>query len=261
MAVLAALVLPILPGVLWMWLVYRTDHFEPEPIHLVLATFVLGAAAVLPAFGVERLVNFAWPFLHTIDRAAEGQSADQLVVALGCFLVVGPVEELAKFATVRLYIFRHPEFDEPLDGIIYASAAALGVASLVNLLYVIDFDRGWHLRWGALGLRSMLALPGHIIFAAVWGAALGRRRFDPNYPVAPRVVLAAFLHGLYDFLLVTPMTRSVILLYMSIMGALVVREIHLLRADSPFAPWAKRPPAAPPPTLSSGGDGPGAGAT
>ena len=58
-----------------------------------------------------------------IERASLSSTArpeDALPVALGCFLVIGPVEELAKFLAVRLYIFRDAEFDEPLDGIIYA---------------------------------------------------------------------------------------------------------------------------------------------
>jgi RsiW-degrading membrane proteinase PrsW (M82 family) len=235
--VLLALVLPIVPGLLWMWIVYRTDRYEPEPKHLVLSTFLLGALAVLPAFGVERLVSAAYPFLGAIERASQtGEARELWPILIGCFLVVGPAEELAKFAAVRLYMFRDPEFDEPLDGIIYASAAALGFASLENLLYVVDFEHGLELKWGALGLRSFLALPGHIIFAATWGLALGRRKFDERYPVWSRVALAAALHGLYDFLLIYPPARPLILFYMSVMVPVLVRQIRTLRDDSPFRP-------------------------
>ena len=124
-------------------------------------------------------------------------------MAIGCFLVIGPCEELAKFLAVRLFVYRNKEFNEPLDGIIYAAAAALGFASLENVLYVIDWHTG-HVQWGALGIRSLLALPGHVIFATTWGYALGRQKFDPRYRVWPMVMLAALLHGLYDFLLDVP---------------------------------------------------------
>jgi RsiW-degrading membrane proteinase PrsW (M82 family) len=234
---LAALLLPIVPGVLWMWVVYRTDIYEPEPPSKVFTTFILGVASVIPAFAVERLAGFAYPFLEAIERtslASVARPEDALPVALGCFLVIGPAEELVKFAAVRLYIFRDAEFDEPLDGIIYASAAALGFASLENIFYVVDFSGGMHIRWAALGLRAFLALPGHIIFGATWGYALGRRKFDPNYPVWSRVAAAAGLHGLYDFVLIYPATRPLILLYMSVMVPILVMQIRRLRDDSPF---------------------------
>jgi RsiW-degrading membrane proteinase PrsW (M82 family) len=220
-----------------MWVVYRTDTYEPEPAQKILKTFLLGGASIVPAFVIERLCSLGYPFLEAIERAGQS-STDQglslLPVALGCFVVIGPTEELVKFAAVRLFIYRDPEFDEPLDGIIYASAAALGFASLENVFYVIDFTGGLHIRWAALGLRSFLALPGHVIFGATWGYALGRRRFDPTYPVWSRVALAAALHGLYDFVLIYPPTRPLILLFMSIMVPVVVTQIRALRADSPF---------------------------
>ena len=234
---LMALVLPVVPGVVWMWILYRTDIYEPEPPEKVLSTFLLGVASIVPAFGLERLAGLAYPFLEAIERASFSTTAslaEALPVALGCFLVIGPAEELAKFAAVRLYIFRDPEFDEPLDGIIYSSAAALGFASLENVFYVVDFTGGLHIRWAALGVRTFLALPGHVIFGAMWGYALGRRKFDPSYPVWSRVALAAGLHGLYDFVLIYPPTRPLIVVFMAVMVPVVVRQIRDLREDSPF---------------------------
>jgi RsiW-degrading membrane proteinase PrsW (M82 family) len=237
MIALAALILPVVPGVLWMWVVYRTDIYEPEPPEKVLSTFLLGLTAIIPAFALERLAAHAYPFLDAIEHlamAATAQAHEALPVALGCFLVVGPIEELLKFAAVRLWIYRDPEFDEPLDGIIYASAAALGFASLENVFYVIDFTHGLGVRWAALGLRSFLALPGHVIFAAVWGYALGRKKFDPTYPVWSRVALASLLHGVYDFVLIFPPTRPLIVVFFAVMVPVLLKMIRTLREDSPF---------------------------
>jgi RsiW-degrading membrane proteinase PrsW (M82 family) len=225
----------MIPGVIWLWIFYRTDHYEPEPKRLVLATFCLGLLAILPAYGAERLIGLAYPFLEQLERAAQNGSGSAWPMLVGCFFIIGPCEELAKFLAVRLFIYRHKEFNEPLDGIIYAAAAALGFASLENVLYVFDWKTS-HLNWSALGVRSLLALPGHVIFATTWGYALGRQKFDPKYLVWPMVVLAAMLHGLYDFLAMYGPTRRFILLYMCVMVPVIVRQIRLLRADSPFAP-------------------------
>ncbi|MCU1278374.1 MAG: hypothetical protein JWM53_1920, partial [bacterium] len=198
-------------------------------------TFALGILAIAPAFGGERLAGMIYPFLGYIERATLTGVPAPWPMAIGCFLVIGPCEEISKFLAVRLFVYRNKEFNEPLDGIIYAAAAALGFASLENVLYVIDWHTG-HVQWAALGIRSLLALPGHVIFATTWGYALGRQKFDPSYRVWPMVALAALLHGLYDFLLMNRPTQPLILLYMSLMVPIIMRQIKLLRAESPFAP-------------------------
>ena len=71
---LAALIIPMIPGVIWLWIIYRTDWYEPEPKRLVLATFGLGILAIAPAFGGERLAGMVYPFL-ALHRAAP--SADR----------------------------------------------------------------------------------------------------------------------------------------------------------------------------------------
>jgi protease PrsW len=241
---LAALVVPLVPGLIWLWIFYRTDRYEPEPKRMVALTFLLGVLSIVPAFIGERLGERVYPFLRQIEAASTEHTASAvhaLPLFIGCFLIIGPCEELAKFAAVRLFMYRSREFDEPLDGLIYAAAAALGFASLENVFYVVDFSRGLDhvtIRWGMLGVRAFLALPGHVIFAATWGYALGRARFDAQYRVWPRVALAAALHGLYDFLLIYPPTRPVIVLYMALMVPVLLRQIRALRADSPFSPEA-----------------------
>jgi len=250
---LAALIVPMIPGVLWLWIIYRTDWYEPEPKRLVVGTFGLGVLAIAPAFLGERLAGMVYPFLKYIEQAALTGVTAPIPMAIGCFLVIGPCEELAKFLAVRLFVYRNKEFNEPLDGIIYAAAAALGFASLENVLYVIDWHTG-HVQWGALGIRSLLALPGHVIFATTWGYALGRQKFDASYRVWPMVILAALLHGLYDFLLMYRPTQPLILLYMSLMVPIIVRQIRLLRAESPFAPGGALAAAPPPPAADGARD-------
>jgi protease PrsW len=250
----AALVLPMVPGVIWLWIFYRTDWYEPEPKRLVLATYGLGVLAILPAFVGERAAAMVYPFLDHIEQAVHSGNAAAWPMFVGCFLVIGPCEELAKFLAVRLFVYRHREFNEPLDGIIYAAAAALGFASLENVFYVFDFHTRT-LHWGALGVRSLMAIPGHVIFSTTWGYALGKKRFDARYLVWPMVLLAAMLHGLYDFLLMYAPTRPLILLYMSLMVPIIVRQIRLLRSESPFAPGAGL--VAPPPAASDDARGAG----
>lgn len=265
MLILPAILVSVMPGMLWLWVFYLTDVYEPEPKRLVLLTFGLGAAAIVPAWLVEKGIA------HLVPALALGRAQGALPVLAGCFLVIGPVEELCKFAVVRATIFRHREFDEPLDGIIYAAACALGFATLENILYVVDFAHGGQIKWQLLLLRSLLALPGHVTFAATWGYALGRRRFDGRYPVGRMLLAAAWLHGAYDFVLMYPPARPFIPLLLGLLVPLVVRQIKELQRRSPFAPPVPVEPAQPEPELqlapalararAAGDRGPDGGAT
>src|SRR5207245_3849116 len=52
--------------------------------------------------------------------------------------VAGPVEESCKIIAVTLLIWFQSNFDEPMDGIVYAAAAAAGFALVENLLFMQD---------------------------------------------------------------------------------------------------------------------------
>ena len=41
---------------------------------------------------------------------------------------------------MRAIVYATPEFDERMDGIVYGTVAGLGVATLLNLRYMIDND-------------------------------------------------------------------------------------------------------------------------
>ena len=87
--------------------------------------------------------------------------------ALGLFayamLAIGPIEELAKLLPFLVVIIRFDEFDEELDGIIYASFIALGYAAVENWQYREFLTP---LEAVARGFASPIV---HILFASVWG--------------------------------------------------------------------------------------------
>jgi len=183
------LVLAVAPGVFWLWYFYRWDKFEPEPKVLVALMFVLGVLVTIPVALVQGFV--ALFIISPIVMAA----------------VVAPVvEEYAKFFIVRRTMYRNPEFNEPMDGIVYAVAVRLGFASLENILYVFSaFLESPELGVGTLVIRALLSVPGHAIFAGMWGYGLGVAKFAAperrQAIVLQGLVLAMVLHGLFNFLL------------------------------------------------------------
>jgi RsiW-degrading membrane proteinase PrsW (M82 family) len=153
----------LIPAVLVAYVVWRTAP-RREPWFSSLGTFLLGALAAVPAFYLQEKAA-AWTGLDV--RSSVAGDAGALVFQ---FALVSPVRELAKVAA-SWPAFRSKHFDEPYDGVVYASLAAMGFATC---------DGAWHLwRHGGTGLwmiRVLLALPAHLFFASLWGYALGRSK-------------------------------------------------------------------------------------
>src|SRR5258708_32618407 len=115
-------------GLFMLLYVYFRDRYERENPFTVLKIFLFGAVAVLPAIQLE----------HWLAPAARNMSgASTAALAVSVFLVIGPVEELCKFAVVWFGIYQSEEFNEPMDGLVDSTAAAMGFASVENFLYLI----------------------------------------------------------------------------------------------------------------------------
>ena len=94
---------------------------------------------------------------------------------------------------------RFPEFDEPIDGIIYASFIALGFAAVENVYYFQYLTSGEALARGFVGPVV------HIVFASVWGYYVGRACLQGRGLLRTTLTAlagTAILHGLYDYLVI-----------------------------------------------------------
>jgi RsiW-degrading membrane proteinase PrsW (M82 family) len=179
---LAALV----PAVLLTVGVHYSDK-NREPPWLVSLTFALGAIFAAVAFYIESKAAA----ISGLDlRASISGEAGALVFL---FALVAPVNEAAKVAAAW-GAFRSRHFDEPYDGLVYSSAAALGFAAAQNAAVLHAHPTG--AIWIA---RAALSLPAHLFFASAWGYALGRaKQLKTPGGLFPSTWLAATVaHGLY----------------------------------------------------------------
>lgn len=185
------ILLALVPSALWIAYFYRQDRLEPEPKTKIGLVFLL-AALLTEAVGL-RLIDdwFAVP-----RWAAAGPPAS----LLASLLIVGVTWQALAYVAVRAIVYATPEFDERMDGIVYGTVAGLGVATLLNLRYVLD-NGGVALAPGviqtattALAQASCGGLMGYFMAGAkfehrpVWWVPLG-------------VGLAAALNGLLHWLL------------------------------------------------------------
>jgi RsiW-degrading membrane proteinase PrsW (M82 family) len=175
-----------LPAALAAYLVWRSAK-RREPWLPAMGTVALGALFAVPAFYLQERAS-VWTGLDV--RSAIAGDAGSLVFQ---FALVSPVRELAKVAA-SWPAFQSKHFDEPYDGVVYASAAALGFAAVENGFILHAHPAG--AIWLA---RTLLSLPAHVFFACLWGYALGRAKHGkariPLFPLAFVATIAA--HGLY----------------------------------------------------------------
>jgi RsiW-degrading membrane proteinase PrsW (M82 family) len=187
---------PIAVSVLF-WAVYHyhKDRHLPEPVGHLLIAFVLGGLAVYVS-------SLLYEGLGLIGlRFDAGYLAENSARALLAYsiLAIGPVEELAKLLPFLLVVIRFKEFDEPVDGIIYASFIGLGYAAVENWQYLEYLTTVEAI---ARGFASPVI---HMLFASIWGhwiaqAHVAGRSILPATLIS--VAIAASLHGLYDFIVI-----------------------------------------------------------
>lgn len=114
------LILGLLPSIAWL-IFYLSEDKKPEPKKTLFITFLAG--------GITTFVVLAGQmFINNIAIGAGIQEHSPL-----SFLILGGLEEIFKFLAVYLVVSKRPEFDEPIDAMIYMITAALGFAAVENM--------------------------------------------------------------------------------------------------------------------------------
>lgn len=186
----------LIPGLFWLWYFNRYDVGDKESLGQLAFCLFAGAVAVIPALAWEA------PFRELL----QGPNSPLIQFGLS-FLVVGLGEELFKLVAVYLASFRSKEFTEPMDGIIYAIATAIGFSVVENILYISAFGLV------VAPLRGTIATLAHISFSGLAGYFLGKAKFSdhPLPLLATGLGIAAFAHGFYDFILITHLASPLVL--------------------------------------------------
>ena len=187
-------VMAILPAIFLVYLIYKKDSIEKEPIRLIGFVGLLGALTVL---GAGLLEHVAISMLHI--------SNPTLSHFIECFFIIALVEEGGKLFVTYISVWKHPEFNYRFDGIVYAVSASAGFAIVENLFYIFQNENSFSVAI----LRAITAIPGHIVFGIVMGLFIGMAKYykglGDNTMKSFCLVLALIgpmvVHGLYDFIL------------------------------------------------------------
>ncbi len=184
--ILLSLALALLPAFVLVFYFYKKDSLKREPTKMIRRAFLFGILSTLPAIVIELNLGFLEdtpnPWLASFTKA---------------FIVAALVEELSKLAVLRIFIYKNPNFDEIMDGIVYMAIVSLGFAGFENVMYA-GGDMGVGL------VRAFTAVPGHAIWSGIMGYYIGLakvRKEDPSRYVLTGLAWGVGYHGVYDFVL------------------------------------------------------------
>lgn len=212
----------LIPGLFWLWFYRRRDLKNPEPLKMIFKIFVWGMAATIPAIALEFAVEFFIPY---------ASSTSYLAMVLSSFLVVAPIEEFFKYLVLKHKAAKSPEFNEPIDGIIYGIVVGLGFATLENFLVTLS-DGGT-----VIILRFATATLMHAICSGIVGYYIARQKFHPQgngKSVLYGLLLAIFLHGLYNSVAsynssISLILLTILIIVMYLMLSQDIRKIKQLK--------------------------------
>jgi len=122
-------------------------------------------------------------------------------------MLIGLIEEAAKFIPLAIFIYKRPYFNEHTDGVLYFAIAGLGFGLPENLLYSLEGGL-------AVGLTRLVMTPYfHAATTAFIGYFLIRQKLQRGsiLPVIFAFALMVTAHGVYDFGLFTGVPQFALL--------------------------------------------------
>lgn len=186
----AGILLALVPSLLWLWFFYRNDHLEPEPKTRVIGVLLIAAA-------LYELIGR--PLITQVFRVEEWSNRDTWVSLLANVLIIGVITQGVAYLAMRT-LTATSEFDERMDGIVYGTAAGLGVAALLNLRYVID-NGGVALAPGIV--RTVTTALAQAGFAGLMGWFIAEAKFThkPTWFVPLGFAIVAVMNGVFTWLI------------------------------------------------------------
>jgi RsiW-degrading membrane proteinase PrsW (M82 family) len=217
----ASLVLGLLPGFAWL-VFYLGEDPHPEPKRLIIFTFIVGMA-----FGF---------FTVAIEMIFNAQAANIGIVNFSILSLIGlaVIEEVMKFAAAHFAISKNPEFDEPIDAMIYMIVAALGFATLENIgaLANITPQAAWvPLVFETISFRFVGATLLHTLTSGIIGYHWARGLVTGKVKrcLIYGITLAALLHAFFNWLILNFGGAAYSVVFLVIVGFFVLNDFEKLK--------------------------------
>lgn len=194
MLFIASALAAIVPMLTYLFLIWKFDRYDREPIKFLLINYLWGAigAIVLSIIGSLFLSTIASFFVKNQDSLNK----------LGAIVFAPLVEETMKGFFLIITVASR-KFDNITDGIVYGGAIGLGFGMTENFFYFISFGEDVQ-SWVTLVIvRSLFSAVMHCVSTATLGAFFGFAKFKPMnkkifYGITG-LIMAMFIHAAWNF--------------------------------------------------------------
>jgi RsiW-degrading membrane proteinase PrsW (M82 family) len=188
--IVLGLFLAIVPTALWLIYFYRQDRLEPEPKHKLGLVFL---TALLLTDVLARRVIYDW------FRVPEWAATNTWTSLSASIFISAAIYQLIVYIGIRM-VYQSDEFDERMDGIVYGTVAGLGVATMLNLRYIID-NGGVELAPGVV--RTVTTALAQASFGGLMGWFMAEAKFTHKkvWWVPAGFALSVLLNGVFSWLI------------------------------------------------------------
>lgn len=193
MPILFSLAAAIIPMLLYLFIIWKMDKYEPEPLMIVFKHFLWGAFGAV-FFGILGSELLSTPMSYFVF--------DELQFSLLQTVLVAPfVEEITK----GIYLLRSSKtkvFDNLTDGLVYGGAIGLGFGMTENFLYFVTYGDSIEAWIYLVVVRSGFSAVMHCMSTATLGAFFGVGKYSKTgYVIYPLVgiLIAMLIHFLWNF--------------------------------------------------------------
>lgn len=196
--------LGFIPSLIWLNFYFREDC-HPEPKSMLTKVFLMGIIlsplaiilqlAMVKCGNIASLSKYCLPTGFLLPNSPE------------FFMWSAFVEEFIKLYAVKVMVLNNPEFDEPIDGMIYMMAASLGFAAIENTLIAFQTTPdGVAVTINTLILRFIGATLLHALAGGLMGYFLGIAWFFENHRkklIITGLLIATLFHFTFNMIIFT----------------------------------------------------------
>ena len=153
------LTVAIAPSLALFSYLYLRDQFASERSKLLFQSFLYGAVLTFPILFVQYVFDAEGVFSSSFSQNVIFSSI---------------IEEFFKWLVLLIAVYRHVDFEDPYDGILYGASVSLGFATVENILYLLEFGLQ------TAFLRAFLPVSSHALFGVVMGYYFGKAKFSKS---------------------------------------------------------------------------------
>lgn len=182
------------------WYIYYRDK-DKESTELIRSLAIAGVLSAILTLIMTAILNTFHPIFQADEMSL---SNNNLFVYV--FVTIALIEEFSKGLLVYLIAWRHKEFDQSFDAIVYSVFVSLGFAGFENILYIVaNISNMYKVAFS----RALTAIPAHAICGILMGYLISQAKkahhnnqnFKMYFYIIMSLLVPTLIHTIYDWIL------------------------------------------------------------